>query len=61
MSKLKHKDKNRRRLKYDSLRDAGYTSVEANRYKDMNDAKIDTLIKTKILANKEIKKIVGDY
>ena len=60
MSDLKHKNKRRRKARYDDLRAVGYTAKEANRYKDMKDAKIDTLIKSKILANKEIKRIVGD-
>lgn len=43
----KHKDRCRRKEKYDLLRDAGYTSAEANRYKDMSDGKIDSLIALK--------------
>lgn len=59
----KHKDRCRRKEKYDLLRDAGYTSTEANRYKDMSDGKIDSLIALKREETRIRTRIIngGDY
>lgn len=60
MTKLKHKNKQRRYERYNQLREVGFTSKEANRYKDFKDSKIDSLIKEKILSNQKLKDIVGE-
>lgn len=60
MAKIKHKDKKRRKNKYDMLRAEGFTSIEANRYKDMSDGKIDNLIRTKRDSIIALGRIAGD-
>ena len=61
MSKLKHKSNLRRKTKYDLLRNAGFNSREANRYKDMRDIKITNLVDAKKANKLELDKIVGDF
>lgn len=60
MNKIKHKSRLRRKQKYDQLRDLGFTSKEANRYKDYSDFKIEALCEQKRLSNLAIKSIAGD-
>ena len=50
----KHKSKTRRKTQYDQLRAVGFTSKEANRYKDYSDYKISLMIESKQYANAEI-------
>lgn len=53
-NKAKHKDASRRKDRYNKLYKAGFTSVQANRYKDYSDYKIDLLIEEKELSNARI-------
>ena len=48
---LKHKDKRRRRYNYKQLKDAGFNSQEANRFKDMSTKKIVSLISARASFN----------
>lgn len=59
MNKLKHKSNERRTVNYHLLRDVGYTSREANRFKDAKDTKIRALIDERINHNLNILTIVG--
>ena len=54
-----HKSKERRKEKYDLLRSVGYTSREANRYKDFCDSKIEELVKARRNCTKIEAEIVG--
>ena len=51
---IKHKDKERRLQRYNKLRSLGFTSKEANRYKDYSDYKIDLMIEVKEQSNQVI-------
>ena len=57
----KHKSAARRKEKYHLLMAAGFNSREANRYKDMSDAKIDSLIEERRNANQRFEKIAGGW
>ena len=56
---LKHKDKRRRKYNYKNLREAGYNSREANRFKDMATAKIVYLIQVRTDFNNLQSNITG--
>ena len=56
---LKHKDSKRRRYNYNQLRQAGYNSHEANRFKDMSTAKIVSLINARATFNNVQSNITG--
>ena len=47
MPKLKHKSQERRKRDYIRLREVGYTSREASKYKDYSAKKIEEFIKLK--------------
>ena len=49
-----HKDKERRKRNYNSLREVGYTSRESNRIKDFSDDRIAGIIELKKLQNAEL-------
>lgn len=55
--KQKHKAKERRKRRYEDLIAVGFTSYEANRYKDYSDYKIDLMIEAKTNSNQTIKSI----
>lgn len=54
-----HKNKDRRKKNYDSLRAVGYTSREANRIKDFSDSRIKELIALKEKQNDEMSSVLN--
>lgn len=56
---LKHKDSRRRKYNYKKLREAGFNSHEANRFKDMSTEKIVSLINARNSFNSLQSGIVG--
>lgn len=58
-NELKHKDSKRRRYNYKKLREAGYNSHEANRFKDMSTEKIVSLINARLTFNSMQSTITG--
>ena len=57
---LKHNDKERRAYNYKQLKDAGFNSYEANRFKDFSLEKIVSLIAARKVFNGKIKGLSGD-
>ena len=57
---LKHNDKERRAYHYKKLKDAGFNSYEANRFKDFSLEKIVSLIAARKVFNGKIKGLSGD-
>ena len=49
-----------RKKNYRRLRDAGFNSHEANRYKSRSQYTVDELIRERVECNKRIKYILGD-
>ena len=58
-AELKHSDKDRRSYHYKLLKDAGFNSYEANRFKDFSLEKIKALIGARVTYNIEIKGLAG--
>jgi len=57
---LKHNDKDRRSHNYKQLKDAGFNSYEANRFKDFSLEKINSLIAVRKDYNVALNKMAGD-
>ena len=56
---IKRKSKEARKKRYEELKKIGFNSYEANKYKDLSKSRYEKLIKQKLIANREIFKIVG--
>ena len=59
-NELKHNDKDRRSYNYKKLKDAGFNSYEANRFKDFSLEKIVSLIAVRKSYNTKISGMAGD-
>ena len=57
---MKHNDSKRRKQNYQHLKNAGFNSYEANRFKDYSAEKRRDLIELRMIHATQIKEIAGD-